>query len=144
MKKIILVLLLIFSFSYGEENLYITKNSNTINLTQKYAFELYAIHPTKAKLILNDVLVSYENVYGSESLIEVSTCFGFVKLRLLKYIEDCEVLTHIMAFNNFVKEDPEYSLTIVTQVVTSFGIVMCKMAAEEIQKGYNNGKKKRI
>lgn len=146
MKKLILGLLLIFSFSYGvEENLYLTKDIDIIKSTQKYAFEIYAMHPTKAKRIVIDVLEVYESSYGSESLSMVSMCLGFVNIGVLNSVKECNSSTaHLMAFYQFANLIPDYSFENIVQVVTSFGIVMCKMAAEEIKQEYNNGKKKRI
>lgn len=142
MKKLILGLLLIFSFSYGEENIHLVQNTEVVTLTTLYASKIFNLSPSYTKEIIREVLAYYERVYGSDSLASVSLCLALNNIEFHDSIAQCNIGAHLTAFHNFIEDLDKDDYVATIRVATSFGLAWIDMV--ERKNSNENKNKKRI
>lgn len=147
MKKLILGLLLIFSFSYGSENRHLTQRNDIITLTNSYARTYYDLYPKQSKKVIRNVLQPYEETYGSKSLMSISMCMALFKVEFFDTLTKCEtddLHTFFRIIDRLDKLDKDYG-DIALKVTTSFGIALLEILEYELKEMEDENKnKKRI
>lgn len=145
MKKLILGLLLIFSFSYGNENRHLTQRADVITLTSSYAHRLFSLNHIETKEILINVLGAYEEEFGSQSLMNVSMCMTNFTTGYYETLDDCKVKADFSGLKYFLKGVNKDYKEIITQVTTALGAAFIEISLNELYEKENEKKnKKRI
>lgn len=145
MKKLILGLLLMFNFSYCEENLHLAQKIEIITLTSSYGKQFLDYNHIQVKEVIEYVLEGYEKTFGSKSLANVSMCLAKFKVGYHKDFSECKVTTDLVSFNHYVKNIDEDYYDIIVNVTTLFGMALIEIGSNRIKEIENEKKnKKRI
>lgn len=145
MKKLILGLLLIFSFSYSEENLHLTQRDEIITLTSSYSKRLFDLDHIQTKRIVISVLRAYEEEFGSKSLMNVSMCMTNFTTGYYEHLDDCKVTSDLAGMKYFLKEVNKDYKKIIINVITSFGAALIETTLNTLlEEEYDEKNKKRI
>lgn len=145
MKKLILGLLLIFSFSYCNENRHLAQRFDVITLTSSYSKRVFDLTHIQTTEVIREVLTDYEEAFGTDSLRDVSQCMAKNVSGYYTDIKECNIPDDLYAFMRFINPVDKDDKDIILKVTTSFGMALIELTVNALQEiEYEKKNKKRI